>query len=316
MAHLRLELITFFLVVNVVFAVPPKYYMDSICGETLTISGLPSIRLELTRYSRYKNNMDCTLTVKNTPSSTTTTKNRIMIVFRKLDIKDSKFYGCDPDGDQLYIYDGPSTSSFKVSGLAKSYCGENKPIGAYMSSGDSLTFRFVSNSLVADDGFKLLLTPFHSGACYDSEYRCVRGQCIAGGNKCDGYQQCGDYTDECEVTKTTTWIAGVVIGVIAVVVLIGVAVFCLRKHFQNRQNSRDANKYTAPPQQTSTSTPYYQQPGTAPGYYPQPTAPPLQVYSPQDATYPSQDPPPPYPGEQQGYTPPTNPYPYGAPTKQ
>ncbi|XP_061189565.1 enteropeptidase-like [Saccostrea echinata] len=315
MAHLRLELITLYSVVCVVFAVPPKYYMDIRCGDTLTISGLPSIRLDLTRYSKYKNNMDCTLTVKAAPTSrtNTTTNKRLMLVFRKLDIKGSNLFGCS---DQLYIYDGPSTSSSKVPGLARSYCGENEPRGAYMSSGDSLTFRFVSDFWNTDDGFKLLLTPFHTGTCTASEYRCDRGQCIAGGNKCDGYKQCGEYTDECEVTKTMTWIAGVVIGVIAVVVVIGVTVFCLRKHFLNRQNSGGAVKYTAPPQQTST--PYYQQPGTAPGYYPQGTAPPPQGYPPQNVAYPPQNPtyPPLYPEQQQGYPPPTNPYPYGAPTNQ
>ncbi|XP_062604828.1 uncharacterized protein LOC134266626, partial [Saccostrea cucullata] len=116
MAYLRLELIIFVLTVNVVYAyVPPKFYLDAICGETLTISGLPSIRLDLTQDSKYRNNMDCTVTVSNAPASTSTTNhNRIMIVVRKLNIKGSVYYGCDPGYDQLYIYDGPSTSSYKV----------------------------------------------------------------------------------------------------------------------------------------------------------------------------------------------------------
>ncbi|XP_055998108.1 probable transport accessory protein MmpS3 [Ostrea edulis] len=213
--------------------------------------------------------------------------------------------------------------------LSKTFCGEREPRGAYISRGDSLTFRSKSNFYKTDDGFNLLLTPFQKGTCTSSEYRCNAGQCINSRKKCDGYRQCGEYADECKITRTTSWIAGVVVGVIAVIAVIGIAVFCIRRHFINRRSSGGVVKYSSPPQQVTSvptyqqpgvNTPYpqpvvnppYQQPGTAPGYYPQGPAPPPQGYPPQNTAYP-----PPYPEQQQpGYPPATNPYPYGAPTAQ
>lgn len=75
------------------------------------------------------------------------------------------------------------------------------------------------------------------GSCLASEYRCNGGQCISGSNKCDGYRQCGESIDECEVTRTLSWIAGVVVGVIFILVFIGLGVFCLRRFLRRRNNS-------------------------------------------------------------------------------
>ena len=89
-------------------------YMDQLCGSTLTIdSKLPSIRLDLTRYSKYNNNMRCTLTVK---ASNISAKypTRLLLVFREIDIKGSDFFGCSTD--VLYVYDGNSSSAPSVKG--------------------------------------------------------------------------------------------------------------------------------------------------------------------------------------------------------
>lgn len=318
MAYKGLEIYVIFLVViSGIFAIPPKYYMNTKCGQTLTIdSSTPSIRLDLTRSSKYQNDWQCNLTVRASDMSNMS-RTRLMLVFREIDIKGFDYLTCDETGDVLYVHDGSSTSDPPVKGLNRALCGEREPVGRYVSTGDSLTFKFKSDIWNNDDGFKLLITPFHTGSCLGSEYRCNGGQCISGSNKCDGYRQCGESIDECEVTRTLSWIAGVVVGVIFVLVVIGVGVFCLRRFLRQRNNSRGVVKYSATPQQTMAppmyqqpgSVPPYQQPGTTPGYYP--TAPEPQGYPPQNAAYP-----PPYPQQPQGYPPASNPYPYGAPMGQ
>lgn len=90
--------------------------MDQRCGSTLTIdSSLPSIRLDLTRYSKYSNKMHCTLTVK---ASNISAKypTRLLLVFREIDIKGSDFFGCSSNDDVLYVYDGNSSSAPSVKG--------------------------------------------------------------------------------------------------------------------------------------------------------------------------------------------------------
>lgn len=326
MAYRGLEIyVLCFVVISQILATPPKYYMDTRCGQTLTVaSTVPSIRLDLTRYSKYQNYMDCRLTVRASNMSATSTT-RLMLVFREIDIRGFDYLPCDESDDVLYVHDGRSTSDPVVRGLNRAICGEREPVGRYVSTGDSLTFRFKSNSIFTDDGFKLLVTPFHTGPCLGSEYRCNGGQCISGSNKCDGYRQCGESLDECEVTRTFSWIAGVVVGVIFILVVIGVGVFCLRRFLRRRSHSGGVVKYSAAPQPTTAPPMYqqpgsvppyqqpgttpYQQPGTAPSYYP--TAPEPQGYPSQNAAYP-----PPYPQQPQGYPPASNPYPYGAPTGQ
>ena len=77
----------------------------------------------------------------------------------------------------------------------------------------------------------------NTGSCSGSEYRCTGGQCISGSNKCDSYRQCGESLDECEVTRTMSWIAGVVVGVVLIIVIIGVGIFCLKRFLRNRHSS-------------------------------------------------------------------------------
>lgn len=40
-----------------------------------------------------------------------------MLVFRKIDIKGSDFFGCDESDDVLYVHDGASTSDPPVKGM-------------------------------------------------------------------------------------------------------------------------------------------------------------------------------------------------------
>lgn len=91
--------------------------MDQRCSKTLTIgSSTPSIRLDLTRYSKYKNIMDCRLTVRASNISATS-RTRLMLVFRKIDIKGYDFIACDESDDVLYIHDGSLTSDPPVKGM-------------------------------------------------------------------------------------------------------------------------------------------------------------------------------------------------------
>lgn len=91
--------------------------MDQRCGKTLTIgSSTPSIRLDLTRYSKYDNRMNCRLTVRASNISATS-RTRLMLVFRKIDIKGYDFIACDESDDVLYIHDGSLTSDPPVKGM-------------------------------------------------------------------------------------------------------------------------------------------------------------------------------------------------------
>ncbi|XP_060074191.1 neuropilin and tolloid-like protein 2 [Ylistrum balloti] len=296
------------------------YYMDQRCSETLNMTklGIESAKLKLTRWSKYRNNMACYLTIEAPVNKF------IMITFRDIDIKSGMFDSCE--GDRLQIFDGRDSSVNMVGGLTYKLCGERRPRGAFYTTQRYMTFLFESDSFFTDDGFSLIFTSFHTGICLSSETACKRGQCISKSLECDGYNQCGDSTDECSITGGP--IAGIIVGAIIVIAVVIVIFVCWRR----RATQGAVIKYNSPTEQATVIPPpssYPVQPVPAPQAYPQAPyqPPPLQGYpQPPPQGYPPA--PQPYPTGPQAYAPPQqpyqtmppsyndatqNPYPYGAP---
>ncbi|KAJ8302565.1 hypothetical protein KUTeg_018961 [Tegillarca granosa] len=266
-------------------------YMDQRCGQTLEFTN--SIRLKLTQFSKYNNNMNCFLKIKAPENR------KIMIVFNKVDIENGFFGLCNDD--YLQIANGPSINDGTIPGLRSKMCGEERPRGAYLASSNYISLKFVSDWHDRDDGFEILLTSFGEGTCQSSEFKCEAGQCISSSLKCDGYNHCGDYSDECGIPAGV--IAGIAVTVIVIIAIACLIVFCVCR----RRRQQGYVKRTSTPSTTvttgnvSTYPAYPQQP-----MYPQQPAYPQQP--PQSVAYNAQPmSPPPYDAVA------TNPYPYGAP---
>lgn len=311
--------------------------MDQRCGDTLNMTklGVESAKLKLTRWSKYRNNMACYMTIEAPENKF------VMITFRDVDIKSGVFGRCD--GDRLQIFDGRDSAASMVGGLTYKLCGERRPRGAFYSTQRYMTFVFESDSFFTDDGFSLIFTSFHTGTCLSSETACKRGQCIAKSLECDGYNQCGDSTDEC--TMNGGPIAGIIVAVIVVIAVVAIIFFCWRRR---KASSGTVIKYNSPSEQATVIPPpasYPAQPVPAPQAYPPapyqqpppqgyPQLPPQGYPQPPPQGYPQAPPqgyppaPQPYPTGPQAYPPPQqpyqgmppsyndatqNPYPYGAP---
>ncbi|XP_033755134.1 abnormal cell migration protein 13-like [Pecten maximus] len=284
-------------------------YMDQHCSETLNMTrlGIESAKLKLTRWHKYKSNMRCYLTIEAPLNKF------IMITFRDIDIKTGVFGRCE--GDRLQIYDGRDSSANMVGGLTYKLCGERRPRGAFYTTQRYMTFLFESDSFFTDDGFSLIFTSFHTGTCLSSETACKRGQCISKSLECDGYNQCGDSTDECKMSGGP--IAGIIVAVIVVVAVISVVFVCWRRR---RASHGAVIKYNSPNEQATVIPPpssYPAQPAPVPAPQPYPPAPyqqpPPQGYPqpPPPQGYP-QPPPQGYPQPPpQGYPPASQPYPTG-----
>ncbi|XP_060070142.1 membrane frizzled-related protein-like [Ylistrum balloti] len=179
-------------------------YMEEKCGGTVHVDvfGKHAGRLRPTRTAKYKPNMRCTVTIHTAES------HRFVIVFRRLDIEFEPL--CDDD--YLQIHDGNSTSAPTISGLPQKMCGEEKPEGDYVTSGHSMTVMFRSDSWYNDYGFDFLFTIFHTGTCVEGEMKCANERCVSMYLECDGWNNCGDDSDECPLS--TVIILAVVIGII------------------------------------------------------------------------------------------------------
>ncbi|XP_033731230.1 membrane frizzled-related protein-like [Pecten maximus] len=193
--------------------------MEEKCGETVHVDvfGKHAGRLRPTRTTKYKPNMRCTVTFYTAES------HRFVIVFRRLDVEFEPF--CDDD--YLQIHDGNTTSAPIIPGLPSKMCGEEKPKGDYVTSGSSMTVFFRSDSWYNDNGFDFIFTIFHTGTCVEGEMKCGNERCVSMYLECDGWNNCGDDSDECPIS--TLIVLAVVIGIVFVGIIVASTVLYLRR---------------------------------------------------------------------------------------
>ncbi|KAL3871280.1 hypothetical protein ACJMK2_039319 [Sinanodonta woodiana] len=192
-------------------------------------------RLLLTRTKHYQGMLSCSLTIQVPEDK------KIILVFRSLEIE----YEPLCDDDYLQMFDGMNTSAPTVQGLARRICGHKKPAGSYITTGRHVTVHFNSDTHKQDDGFDLVFTSFHTEKCDQNEYRCRNGRCISNRLECNGYNNCGDGSDECHLTPNA--VLGIVIGVflLTIIAVGGIVVFRKKRlESKRRMGGKKSNKST------------------------------------------------------------------------
>ncbi len=116
-------------------------YNTTLCTGTFTDSGGPS--------GYYANREDWTYTIAPTGA------NYVTLSF--------SFFNVENAYDYVYIYDGPTVTS----NLIGSYTGTNSP-GTIVSSGGSITIRFIADNATYEDGWEATWTCDQTTACQPS----------------------------------------------------------------------------------------------------------------------------------------------------
>lgn len=102
--------------------------------------------------------------------------------------------GCSGYDDRYVEIVGETNKSTK-------FCGHNEPAGSLYSVGSWLKFKFVTGTnAYSEDGFAIAYTDYYPYGCQGQdpdEFQCsIEARCIDADVKCDGIDNCGDWSDE------------------------------------------------------------------------------------------------------------------------
>ncbi|CAG2188034.1 LRP3_10_12 [Mytilus edulis] len=199
--------------------------MEERCGKKISMDeiGITWMRLKPSRRVHYSPNLNCTVNIE------TELNKQIVIVFMSIDIE----FEPHCDDDFLLLYDGNSTKSKLVNGLRRKVCGSISPSGSFITTSHVLSVYFKSDSWSNENGFNLVITSFHEGICKANEFHCENGRCISDYLTNDGMNNCGDGSDEFDLSIGAIW--GVVVGVF-IVTTIGVC-FAITSRRRKRKTS-------------------------------------------------------------------------------
>ncbi|ELT93248.1 hypothetical protein CAPTEDRAFT_228310 [Capitella teleta] len=158
-------------------------YMTVKCNKDLgtRISG----RLETSTSLTYDNDMDCYASVS------VETGYNIIMVYGRFELEDKVLGVCT---DIFNVHDGSSTSEVVIN--TEPLCGTQPELKNMTSSGNSVTFHFVSDSNGVFRGFEIVYSAYRLPPCDSTEFECSNGMCIHADLRCDDIQHCGDKSDE------------------------------------------------------------------------------------------------------------------------
>ncbi|XP_076449426.1 uncharacterized protein LOC143285871 [Babylonia areolata] len=202
-------------------------YMPTSCGVMTSVS--PSVQLESATGLTYTNNMDCSVTFN------VTSPHLILANIKRFELEPQYSGTCN---DYVNLHDGADVSAGTLN--SDVLCGSSLTNSTYVTSGQQLTVRFVTDSTAVYLGFNIIVTAVLVAPCQTDQFQCNNtNYCIDSTLVCDDYGQCGDDSDEASCTKTTSststnWvpvIVGVSLGLLAMALLIAFVLY--RRHRRN-----------------------------------------------------------------------------------
>ncbi|XP_013391033.1 neuropilin and tolloid-like protein 2 [Lingula anatina] len=158
------------------------YYLTETCyGHVQAAEG----RIEASTALTYDNNMNCVFT------ATATGGVGLILVLQRFEIEESTDGQCK--FDNLTLHDGNSVASPIIP--TAPLCGRRSGL-YFLTSSTSVTVHFRTDSSGVDRGFSLLFTAYYQAPCRADQFLCGGGQCVGENVKCNGLNQCGDFSDE------------------------------------------------------------------------------------------------------------------------
>ncbi|XP_064611667.1 membrane frizzled-related protein-like [Liolophura sinensis] len=179
-------------------------YLDAHCG--LSVKVRDAVHLKLKSMLTFAPNLDCSAVLYNELNR------KMMVRFLKINIRNST--NCHTDRMELFKDRHKNGNPLVV------VCGRRVPEKTFITSRNGMLTRFVSGQEADCEDFHILVTPFYTGLCDESSFQCDNKRCVADTLACDGYNNCGDNSDE-------TVNCGLSAGFFAAVALVSLAILCM-----------------------------------------------------------------------------------------
>lgn len=203
---------------------PSYYYLDEHCSTSQSVTFTKNALVDWDRYNSYIRQGSCPVFFQSQAGRL----NLVQARFRYLDISLWGNGNCSVVG--LALKEGNKNLT-PVGGV----CGTVRPTTLYRtSSSNKLLVQLTNKGTIIPGDFELLLTAFYwpknNTACQRDDFKCNNGICISGDITCNGYDDCGDNSDEEEGCSLAAGIiAGIVISVIVFVFCLVVVGLCVRR---------------------------------------------------------------------------------------
>ncbi|XP_071087822.1 uncharacterized protein [Haliotis cracherodii] len=187
---------------------PTVYYLDDECNKTISMT--KDVRFQLTLYPNVhlRYNWLCTSTVK-----TDVAADCLLVGVRNLNTASTS--NCIQNS--LTIMD--TNKETALNGI-HGECGSTVSNRSYTTRGDAVTLKFRTDDTTQFGQFDILVTSFNMAinhTCSSSRYLCNNNRCINKFLTCNGFDDCGDDSDEidgCSDIISGAAIAGIVVGVL------------------------------------------------------------------------------------------------------
>ncbi|XP_046333612.2 low-density lipoprotein receptor-related protein 12-like isoform X1 [Haliotis rufescens] len=187
---------------------PTVYYLDDECNKTTRMT--KDVRFQLTLHPNVhlRYNWLCTSTVK-----TDVAGDLLLVGVRSLNTVSTS--SCTQNS--LTIMDTDKETA--LNGM-HGECGSTMSNRSYTTQGDAVTLKFRTDDTTQIGQFDILVTSFNMAinhTCLSSRYLCNNNRCINKFLTCNGFDDCGDDSDEidgCSDTISGAAITGIVVGVL------------------------------------------------------------------------------------------------------
>ncbi|XP_069111928.1 neuropilin and tolloid-like protein 1 isoform X2 [Argopecten irradians] len=171
--------------------------MDDACVSSTVTYIDTAAKIKASRYRTPRNNLNCSLVVRARPMD------QLVAVVR--DMSSSCKY------TMVTAYDGENRNR-KIQDM----CGSSEyslPRRSFTSSQNAMVFTLSTSSVSTSCTYDIIVTSYSTGSC-SFGFECNNGRCIDSSLSCNGYNNCGDNSDETLCSNAVVLGAGIIVAIV------------------------------------------------------------------------------------------------------